>query len=53
MCVLDIKIFVGFVPLECADELCYMIVEVAHTTASGIDWDHWSHHWQNKLKINW
>ena len=37
MCVLDIKIFVGFVPLECADELCYMIVGVGHTTASGID----------------
>ena len=37
VCVGHKDICVGFVPLECANKLCYMIVEVAHTTASGID----------------
>ena len=37
VCVGHKNLYVGFVPLECADELCYMIVEVAHATASGID----------------
>ena len=31
------NLYAGFVLLVCADELCYMIVEVAHATASGID----------------
>ena len=40
MCVGHRDLYADFIPLACADELCYMIVEVSYATASSIDGDY-------------
>ena len=40
MCAGHRDLYADFIPLACADELCYMIVEVSYATASSIDGDY-------------